>query len=190
MEHPCATCRLARCPDPGELCTDPGCRTPTPPVPPPPATCFCHALAVNSEAYELDLSSWPRHFGAAPIIEVHAGARELRRVTISFYERRVPHTGLTCEEVAVVERCTPTAVFEVAYVPAGGVVTLDGQVGRALVTCMGQCGPSPDAYGRDGGPLNFPLLTCDRYCVLIEQDALVPAADDARVVLSLSGRGY
>ncbi|WP_433341747.1 hypothetical protein [Streptomyces sp. CA-253872] len=189
-EHPCATCRLAACPDSADMCTDPGCSIPDPPVAPPPATCFSRALAVNSVSYELDLSDWPRHFGAAPLIEVHAGARDLRRLTVTFFERRTPHTGLTCEEVAVVERCNPAAVFEVGFVPAGGMVLLDGQVERAFVTCRGRCGPSPDAYGRDGGPLAFPLLTCDRYCVMVEQDAISPAAEDARVVLSLSGRGY
>ncbi|MEU8870430.1 hypothetical protein AB0D24_04555 [Streptomyces javensis] len=189
-EHPCASCRLAACPDADELCTDPRCRTPAPPVAPPPQTCFCKALAVNSEAYELDLTTWPRFFGSAPIIEFYAGSRDLRHATITFFERTAVHTGMTCDEVAVMERCNPAAVFEVGYVPAGGVLTLDGQVGRPTVTCLGSCEISPDAYGRDGGPLEFPLLSCDRYCVLVEADAVETAAEDARVVVSLSGRSY
>ncbi|MDX3360588.1 hypothetical protein [Streptomyces sp. ME02-6978.2a] len=189
-EHPCASCRLAKCPSPDDLCNDPSCRTPAPPVPLPPATCFCHALAVNSEAYELDLSSWPRWFGSVPLIEVHAGSKDLRHVTVSIFKRTAVHTGLTCAEVAVMERCNPAAVYEVAYVPAGGVMTLDGQVGRASVACLGGCENSPDVYGQDGGPLQFPLLDCDTYCVEISADAFNTPADDASVRLSLSGRGY
>ncbi|NED90489.1 hypothetical protein G3I76_61725, partial [Streptomyces sp. SID11233] len=99
-ERPCATCRLAECPDERDVCGDPSCTTPTPPVPPPPETCFRRALAVNSQAYELDLGDWPRWFGAVPLIEVHAGSRELRRVTVSFFERSATHEGMTCAQVA------------------------------------------------------------------------------------------
>ncbi|MEV5205453.1 hypothetical protein [Streptomyces sp. NPDC053720] len=69
-------------------------------------------------------------------------------------------------------------------------MTLDGQVGRASVECFGQCESTTDAYGRDGGPLNFPSLTCDRYCVDVVADAVVTPADDATVKVSLSGREY
>lgn len=183
-------CRFLPCPDMEDVCGDPSCRTPTPPSAPPPANCHCTALAVNSEAYELDLSDWPAYFGAAPLIEVSAGSEDLRRVTIKIFERTEEHEGLTCEEVADLERCNPHSVYEIGFVPAGGTVTLDGQVGRATVTCGGVCETSPDSFGRDGGPLDFPLLTCDRYCVVIEADAIFTPADDATVVMSLSGRGY
>ncbi|MGW7708248.1 hypothetical protein [Streptomyces sp. NPDC054771] len=191
VRDPCdATCRLAACPDPESLCTDGTCRTPTPPQLPPPETCFRHALAVNTETYELDLSSWPAWFGAVPLIEVSAGSSDLRRVTVTFYERTAEHQGMSCEEVVELERCNPHSTYEIAFVAAGGVMTLDGQVGRASVECYGRCETSTDAYGRDGGPLAFPLLTCDRYCVEIAADAVVPPAPDASVTISLSGREY
>lgn len=190
VEPPCETCRLAPCPSAEELCTDDRCQTPTPPVPPPPETCWCRALAVNAEVYELDLSDWPRWFGSVPVIEVRAGSQTLRRVTITFFERTAAHEGMTCEQVVQQERCAPAAVYEVGYVPRGGVMTLDGQVGRATVDCPGGASLTPDAFGRDGGPLDFPLLTCARYCVLVEADAIYTPADDATVAISLSGRTY
>ncbi|GGT74517.1 hypothetical protein GCM10010207_84900 [Streptomyces atratus] len=191
VRDPCdATCRLAACPDPEDLCGNPSCKTPTPPVLPPPETCFRHALAVNTETYELDLSSWPRWFGAVPVIEVSAGSSDLRRVTITLYERTAEHAGLSCDEVVELERCNPHSTYEIAFVAAGGVMTLDGQVGRATVECLGRCEGTTDAYGRDGGPLAFPLLTCDRYCVEVAADAIVPPAPDATVTVSLSGREY
>lgn len=191
VRDPCdATCRLAACPDDEDLCADPTCRTPTPPQLPPPETCFRHALAVNTETVELDLSARPRWFGAVPIIEVSAGSSDLRRVTITLYERSIEHQGLTCDEVVELERCNPHSVYEVGFVAAGGMMTLDGQVGRATVECLGRCEGSKDAYGRNGGPLNFRLLTCDRYCVEIAADAIFPPASDATVTVSLSGQGY
>lgn len=192
--HPIApcdkTCRLAECADEDASCADPLCRTPTPPVPPPPETCFCHALAVNQEWHELDLSAWPAWFGAAPMIEVYAGSKDLRRVTITLYERTQDMDGLTCEEVAEAARCSPHSVYEIAYVRAGGTVLIDGQTGRATVECGGVCESSSDVYGRDGGPLTTQLLTCDRYCVEIAADAIVTPADDATVSIALSSREY
>ncbi|MFJ1695650.1 hypothetical protein ACIOHC_10945 [Streptomyces sp. NPDC088252] len=191
VRDPCAaTCRLAACPDPQALCDDPTCRTPTPPRLPPPETCFRHALAVNTETYELDLSTWPRWFGAVPVIEVSAGSSDLRRATVTIYERTLEHEGLSCEEVVDLERCNPHSTYEIGFVAAGGTMTLDGQVGRATVECLGRCEGTTDAYGRDGGPLAFPLLTCDRYCVEIAVDAIFTPAADATVTVSLSGREY
>lgn len=67
---------------------------------------------------------------------------------------------------------------------------LDGQVERASVECAGTCEGSSDAYGRNGGPLQFPLLDCANYCVLLEADAIFMPADDARITIALSGREY
>lgn len=188
---PCdTTCRLKPCEDMASRCVDPACRVPVPPAPVPPETCFCHALGTNDAYCEMDLSCFPKCFGTVPIISVRAGSSDLKRVTIKFFERRPEHEGMTCAEVAEVERCNPHSVFEVAFVPAGGVMILDGQVGRAFVECMGDCGGSPDAFGGDGGPLEFPLLDCDSYCVQISADALATPASDSSISVALSGREY
>lgn len=190
ITDPCVRCRLAPCPDPEAGCQDPTCRTPTPPAPPPPSTCFCTQLAVNEEFYDLDLSDQPRWFASVPVIEVHAGSASLRRVTVTFYERTGEHEGLSCEEVAYAERCSPAAVFEASFVPEGGVLTFDGQTGRAIVECRDDCETSQDSYGADGGPIEWPDLDCDQYCISIAADAIVPPADDARVVVAVTGREY
>ncbi|MFB6872300.1 hypothetical protein [Streptomyces sp. NPDC056323] len=144
VPDPCdATCPLAACPDPEPLCADSTCRTPTPPQLPPPTTCFRHALAVNTETYGLDLTSWPRWFGAVPIIKVSAGSSDLRRVTITLYERTLEHQGMTCDELVELERCNPHSTYEIGYVAAGGTMTLDGQVGRASVECFTTLRPRP-----------------------------------------------
>lgn len=188
-DGPCeGVCRHATCPDPGAACTDPACRTPAPPAPPLPRTCYCSALAVNAEAYDLDLSDWPRWGQSVPIITLDAGSSALRRVTVTFVERGPEHDGMTCEDVAADRRCAPHSVYEVGFVPAGGRVRLDGQTGRAHVTCGGVCETSPDVYGRDGSPLRFDVLGPGEYCVLVEADAIVPAAEDAEITVEVSGR--
>lgn len=188
---PCSSCRLTDCEAEGAACADSSCATPLPPVPPAPSTCFCNALAVNTEYYDLDLTSWPRWFGAAPMVTVEAGAADLRRVTITIYQRTPDDAALTCEQIALKYRCSPHSTFEIAFVPEAGALTLDGQTGRGTVRCAdGTCETSSSVYGADGGPMEFPLLDCDKYCVAISSDTSKPPADDAVIHFALSGREY
>lgn len=186
------TCHLADCPDLTVGCADPYCQPPPPPVPVQPDTCFCRAVAVNEACYELDLTgqtSWSAH---ALMVTIGAGSSDLRRLTIAVYERTGEHDGLSCEEIAELERCDPHQVIEVGFVPAGGVLTLDGQIGRALVECGGVRESSTDVYGRDGSPVSWRLLDCrrSRYCLCITADALFLPALDATVEVAVTGRGY
>ncbi len=82
----------------------------------------------------------------------------LSAAKVDIFERRHNHQGMTCTKVAQEARCSPHSVYHVAYVPAGGTLALDGQIGRAIVECADVGETSPDAYGRDGGPLTFPLV--------------------------------
>nr|WP_086859908.1 hypothetical protein [Streptomyces milbemycinicus] len=189
-EVPCTGCRFARCPDPTARCGDPSCTPPAPPVPTLPETCFCLPLAVERECYEMDLSHRPGWSVDAPMITVRAGSSDLRNLTITFYERSPGHDDLTCAQIADLERCNPHSVYHVAFVPAGGALTLDGQVGRALVECGGVCESSPDVYGRDGTPPTWAPFGCATYCVCIESDVQNPPAPDALVTVAVSGRGY
>ncbi|MFM9594074.1 hypothetical protein ACKI16_24015 [Streptomyces scabiei] len=191
VTDPCAgTCRFLPCVDELSRCSDPHC---APPVPPSPATlesCYCLPLAVEREFYELDLSGRPGWSVDVPIITLRAGKDDLRNVTITFYKRPVGGDLLTCEEVAEMERCHPHSQFHVAYVPAGGVVTLDGQIGRSVVQCGATCETSRDVYGPDGAPPTFAPLDCATFCVAVETDIMNPPSPNARLLLSVSGRGY
>ncbi|MEZ0073629.1 hypothetical protein [Planotetraspora sp. GP83] len=191
--HPSANCpgpcALAACPEPPVLCSDPTCRTPTPPSPPPPDTCFCQALAPDVQCFDLDRSSRARWFPDAPVIVIDAGAAALRRLTVTFYERTAAQAGMTCAQIADAGRCAPHSVYHAAYVPGGGTLTLDGQVGRATVTCQGVTETSPDVFGRDGAPPSWRLLECNAFCVCISSDPLFTPAADATVSISLSARG-
>jgi hypothetical protein len=190
QDDPCeGTCRNAPCAEPG-ACSDPSCRTPTPPVPAPPGTCFCHAATVNTECYELDLSPRASSASVLPVITVTAGSSDMRRVTISVYERTADHDGLDCAQVAEMERCNPHSQIQIGYVPADGTLLLDGQVGRATVECGGRAETATDVWGAQGAPVSWRPLDCERYCVCISVDAMWPAAPDAMISIAVSGRGY
>jgi hypothetical protein len=135
----------------------------------------------------MDLTSRPNWSTDLPVITVRSGSSELRNLTIAIYESGEP--GMTCDQVADFKRCDPVNYFHVAYVPAGGAVTLDGQTGRSTVECGGVCESSPDVYGMDGMPVTFQPLDCSTYCICLETDLQNPPALDALVTLNVSGRG-
>ncbi|MEU0059076.1 hypothetical protein [Streptomyces sp. NPDC006334] len=185
-----AACRLADCPDVAAACADPACSPPSPPQPSVPSSCFCEALAVNRECYDLDLSDRPAWSSDVPMITVFAGSEDLRRLTITLYERTQADEGLSCGEIADKERCDPLATFEIGFLPAGGTLVLDGQTGRATVECGGTCETATNVWGRDGAPPTWPLIDCGSVCLCLETDAIVPPADDATVTVAVTGRGY
>ncbi|CAL9431647.1 hypothetical protein SUDANB21_02063 [Streptomyces sp. enrichment culture] len=183
-------CRLRGCPDAGAACADPVCSAPSPPQPSSPASCFCEALTTNRDCYDLDLTGRAAWASDVPVVTVFAGSEDLRRLTISLYERADTDAGLSPAEVADKRRCDPLAVWEVGFVPAGGTLTLDGQIGRATVECGGTCETSTNVWGRAGAPPAWPRIECGTLVLCLETDEIVPPADDATVLVTLSGRGY
>ncbi|MEV6565858.1 hypothetical protein [Streptomyces kronopolitis] len=184
------TCRFAPCVDPLSRCSDPSCSPPTPPAPAALETCYCLPLAVERELYEMDLSDRPAWSQDVPMITVRSGRENLRGVTITFYERPLGGDDMTCAQVAEFQRCNPHSQYHIAFVPAGGAVTLDGQTGRATVECGATCETSRDVYGLDGAPPTFEPFRCSTFCVCIETDVMHPPSPLAMVTVSVSGRGY
>jgi hypothetical protein len=181
-------CRFAACVDPTAACADPLCKPDLPPLPGAPlSTCFCVPLAAERACYEMDLTSRPNWSSDVPIVTIRAGSSDLRNLTVEIYEQG--EDGMTCEEVADFNRCSPQNYWHVSFVPAGGAVTLDGQTGRATVECGGMCETSPDVYGQDGMPPTYKPLECASFCVCLSTDIENPPAPDAVVTLSVSGKG-
>lgn len=190
-EDPCdATCRLAACVDATETCSDSKCAPPTPPTVAQLDTCYCLPLAVERQCCDVDLTDCPAWSVDAPVFNIRAGSTDLRNLSITVFERTVDEAALTCEQIADAKRCAPLATYIVTYVPAGGAVTIDGQIGRAIVECGGVCESSNDVYGANGGPLTFPMLNCATYVVCLESDVSNPPASDSLFKMSLSGRGF
>lgn len=209
-----ACCRLSACAT-GAVCGDPNCATPSAPAVATPRSCYCLPLAVNESCHEIETTAFGSVAEVLPIITVSAGSTDLRRLTISFYEKTDPDAeccvtvegALTYDDAATTyddadvtyddatesavdaERCNPAAVYHVGYLQAGAEMVFDGQVRRALVTCNGISAQASDAWGLNGAPVDFSPLGCARtYCVVLEADALYLPADDATVTLELTGR--
>lgn len=183
-------CPYSDCIDPSTLCSDPRNQPPDPPDITLPTTAFCLGLATERDCYDIDLSTRPAWSEDAIVLLLKAGDSPLRNVRITFYEKSAAAVASqTCDQVADSNRCNQYMEFNIMYVPAGGGVTLDGQVGRAMLECSADCGPSRDTYGPDGGPALFKSLTCGHYCMCIETDIQYPPGVGAHLTLALSGRG-
>ncbi|WP_327385079.1 hypothetical protein [Streptomyces sp. NBC_01207] len=183
-------CRLGTCPDPALSSTDAACQLPTPPPSPQaPDSCYCLPLAATRMCYEMDLTDRPDWSVDVPMITVRAGRNDVDRVTISFFERSPDHDTLTCDQISDLDRCDAHSVYTIQHVPAGTALTIDGQIGRAVVECGDVCETSPYVFGQEGSPPTFKAFDCATYCVCIETDSLFPPGDDALITIAMSGRG-
>lgn len=179
--HPCVAA--------DDACADPRNPVPRPPTPTAPDASFCVPIAPERECYELDLSDRPQWMTDVPTITVRAADEELRNIRITMFERQ-NGTTQTCEEIADANRCAPLNDFVITYVPPGGAVVIDGQIGRATIECAGDCRTAATVFGdQDGGPVRVRELSCALYCMCIETDPLYPPSPDATVSVSVSGRG-
>lgn len=183
-------CVHAPCKAAVDACADPTRPVPTPPSPTAPDAGFCIPIASERACYTVDLTSRPQWSGDVPVITVLAGSSELRNVEIAMFEKQTGTTQ-TCEEIADAQRCDPLNYFFITYIPAGGAVTIDGQIARATAECEGDCRTASTVFGSaDGGPVKIREITCSQFCLCISTDPQFPPAADASVTLSMSGRGY
>lgn len=184
-------CAHAACTAEVDACADPLKSTPAPPSPSAPSAPFCLPLANERACYTLNLNTRPQWGSDVPVITLFAGTKELRNVRVTLYERQAGTTQ-TCDQIADANRCTPKLNdFFVTYVPKGGTVTIDGQTGRAVITCEGDCQTASTVFGGvDGGPVKVYPMTCSGYCLCIETDPNFPPAANATLTMSVSGRVY
>lgn len=183
-------CLHADCVSSMGACADPLRPVPTPPQPSAPTAPFCVPLAPERTFYSIDLTNRPTWSVDVPIITINAGFQELRNVRVTFYEKPTGSTD-TCEEIADANRCAPSNDFYITYVPPGGSITIDGQIGRATIDCGGECTSASTVFGSgDGGPLVINPLDCAEYCVVLEADPIFPPGVGSSFELAVSGRGY
>lgn len=193
-DHACdpVDCLFRTCVTGVDPYADPRHQVPLPPQPTVPENSFCAPLVPDRVCYDIDLSDRPQWAADAPVIEIYAGATALRNIRVTIYERPAWVEPGNCGEVADGNACNFVQDFNVTYIPPRGTLTLDGAVGRAMVTAGGQgCRNASTAYGnQNGGPVQVTDLTCATYCVCIETDSDQPPAADSLIKLSVIGKGY
>lgn len=188
-ECPDSDCLFGSCAQEGN-CGDPRNPVPAPPQPAMPPASFCVPLGSSRECYDIDLTDRPQWSTDVPVITLSAGSSDLRNVRILLFEKP-EGTVLSCDTIADANRCDPHSQFVVTYLQAGSVITIDGQIGKAVTECNGDCQTSTTTYGdQDGGPVRINELTCGTYCLCIETDPANPPAADASLSFAVSGRGY
>lgn len=185
-------CAFAPCPSSTlSVCgTDPRCAAPAPPTVTGPEPCFCVPLAYQRDCYTMDLTNRPQWSEDYPTLTIRAGSTDLRGVRVSVYER-VPGDPATCDTVADNNSCTPVYEVFVTFVPANGVMTVDGETGRASVSCSGACNPATTVFGTsDGGPLKIQALSCAVYCLCISVSQQEDTSVGSGMSVTVSGKGY
>jgi hypothetical protein len=183
-------CPYATCHDAADLCADPlHAPAALPSTGSAPLTGACLPLATTRQCYELDLTDRPQWSVDALNVEIQSGTGPLRNVIVKLYSRGSFDDATPCDTIANSNRCNAYATWHISYIPAGGGITLDGQVGRAILECAGNCGPARNVYGEDGAPPAFPPLDCSSYCLCIETDVLNPPAEGSGLIVSIAGKG-
>ncbi|MBA8827910.1 hypothetical protein FHX42_005317 [Saccharopolyspora lacisalsi] len=92
-----------------------------------------------------------------PIITVHSGSQELRRVTVRFYTN--PQGLPPGPELDPCQACTEVTI---PWIPARTIITLDGRTRDVLVNCddAGQTTTSATLYGPRGDEFSWPVFEC------------------------------
>lgn len=179
----------ADCPPVSACAYDPDCPPPPlPPLPPQPVDpCWPRT---GFQAQRLMFSVPPGGVATAyetvPVVRVEAGDAPLRRLSVRFYANP---TGADCSRW--VDRCQSCGEANIAYMPAGSVLTLDGRRQRTELDCSGGRGlalSEPVPFGPNGGLFSWPVLSCaSGLCVevLWEREN---AADNVRVDITMASR--
>jgi hypothetical protein len=152
---------------------------PAPVLPPLPVDACFPTGAFNASRLILTLAEGqvPIWAEKVPLILIKAGALTLRRLTIRWYGNP---TGRDC--TVGLDPCSACAEVNIAFIPAGSTLTIDGRIESAYVDCAGGPGlatAEPQLYGRGGSPFVWPAFSCaDAQCleIICESDSL---ADDA-----------
>ncbi|WP_435111321.1 hypothetical protein [Nocardiopsis synnemataformans] len=179
----------AECVDAPPCAYDPDCPPPPlPPLPPQPVDpCW---PTTGFQAQRTMFSVAPGGVAAAydtvPIVRVETGDAPLRRLSVRFYANP---TGAPCSRF--IDRCLACGEANVAYLPAGSVLTLDGRRQRTVLDCSGGRGlalSEPTPFGPNGGLFSWPVISCaNGLCVEVLWQRH-GAADNVRVNIDMASR--
>lgn len=169
------------CAETADCLRDDTCPPPPAPVLPPIPVDSCFPQgAFTASRYVISLpdASVPIWAEKVPLIIVKAGSTRLERLTIRWYNNP---TGRDCTES--VDPCAACAEVNIAFVPQGAILTIDGRIETAFVDCPGGPGlatAEPALYGRGGTPFMWPVFSCsDAMCLEVIAKAGTIAPDSS-----------
>lgn len=166
------------CAESADCLRDDTCPAPPAPVLPPPPVdaCFPQGPFTAARAMiPLPQGKVPIWAEKVPLIIVRAGAQRLERLTIRWYGNPANRDCSTA-----LDPCAACAEVNIAFVPAGATLTIDGRIETAFVDCPGGPGmvtAEPQLYARGGTPFVWPVFSCaDSQCleVIVKADTFSP----------------
>lgn len=178
------------CADPPDCSVDPECvppdlaQLPEPPVDP----CYPQEpFPAKRSVLTIPSTFVPDNFDVVPVIEVQAGSSPLRNLVIRFYTNPF---DATCENLPDLNPCRACSDVMVPYVPARGLLEIDGRTGRSLITCRSDEGEAthvPVVFGPMGRVAELPIIQCGSG-LCIEVYTAQSVAPDAMVVIGMATR--
>jgi hypothetical protein len=164
------------------LCPPP----PLPPAPPVPTSpCYPTGTATfRRSLISLSPLAQPAWLETVPVLEVQAGAADMRRLLVRFWANP---QGNPCEMQT--DPCGACTDINLPYLPAGSHLTVDGRVQRSVVECeqfpIGTATSTPTLYGPEGAVFEWPRFSCPTgLCIEVWSQADYTAPDAlARVLL-------
>lgn len=194
------------CPTPTGCLADPACAFPLAPLPPQTTDeCSCVSRVTSASVVsEAPPGLMPKWLDMVPYIEITTGSAPLRRLTVRFYQDPF---GTRCGDPGEcppqdLDECTACGEINFTYAPRDSTIVLDGRTQRAKVICPGggvndggdntygppSSSPATSVLGPDGGPLSWPVFTCNTgLCVQVLADGDFYSSE-ARVSISLVSR--
>lgn len=152
-----------RCLPPRPCASDPDCPRPALPPSPPEPDSPCYRRGVDDwivTRVMIASDDYPLWDELVPVVEVDAGATDLTRVLVRFWANP---TNADCD-TAELDPCDACSDINVSFIPAAGVLTVDGRTQRSVIECetpfRGVFTSPPDLYGQRGRLFRHSVFPC------------------------------
>jgi hypothetical protein len=145
----------------------PACTPPPAPILPPIPIDSCFPVGKFTAArqvYTLPSGQVPIWAEKVPYLVIRAGSKRMERIIIRWYGNP---TERDCTQT--LDPCAACAEINIAFIPQGSTLTIDGRAETAFVDCPGGPGvdtAEPQIYGPGGSPFGWPVFNCaDSLCL-------------------------
>lgn len=178
------------CMSPGGICDShpngcpvvvPGMSPPPPPEADDPFLDYACGMPLDASVGAMRTITRSDHYGSSvPLINIYAGAEDLRNFSIYFFENRLEwDCSRFLDDAGRPEECLACNVISVSYLPAYSVLEINGELGTAIIRTQGNLVSyaAPVLYGKDGSLFTIPSLACKTYCVVAVADKQNTAVD-------------
>lgn len=154
----------------------PACPLPPAPVLPPLPVDACFPVGTFTARrmiYPLPSDAVPVWAEKVPYVVIKTGGSTMQRIILRWYGNP---SERDCS--LSLDPCSACAEVNIAFIPSGATLTIDGRIERAFLDCAGGPGrdtAEPQLYGPGGTPFIWPVFSCaDGMCLeIVAKDASI-----------------